>query len=248
MNSLNSSLHEILSKNGLGAKQKFTAKLTAEMSHADGEGHVYGYIPRGYPFKKTNFKMKLGRTQKFNPEDRVAEWGGKLVFSVRTVCNRKLERLVHLIFDAWHIDVENEETGKSEIEWFHFTEKIHVATLVNMLNDIMSDMHMSDDEDSVPIVDPVTATNNVLTHANVPNVQNVSNVTVQAKAKAGFPTGGINTASHHELILVTGIADGLAIRILDYRKSRKFTDIEDIKNVPYIKEAVFNKCKHQICV
>lgn len=234
MNFLNSSLREILSKNDAITQQKFIAKLTMDMSHADGEGHVYGYIPSGSPFKKTNFKMKLGRTQKFNPEDRVAEWGGKLVFSVRTVCNRKLERLVHLLFNAWHIDVFNDETQKSEIEWFHFTEKIHVATLANMINDIMSDMHMEDDESET-----------------VSGVENIPIVSPPIRTKSGFPASGkvnINTATHQELTRLTGISDKLAKRILDYRESQTFNGIEDIMNVPYIKETVFGKCKHQICI
>lgn len=232
MNLLNTQLRTILSKNESIVCQKFIAKLTTDMSSADGEGHVYGYIPRGAPFKKTNFKMKLGRTQKFNPEDRVAEWGGKLVFSVRTVCNRKLERLVHLLFDAWNIDVFNEETQKNEIEWFHFTEKVHVATLANMINDIMSDMHMEDESDSD-------------TNVKVPII------VTHVRSKSGFLTSGkinINTATHQELTRLTGIADKLAIRILDYRESRRFNSIEDIMNVPYIKDGVFAKCKHQLCV
>lgn len=237
MNLLNSSLCEILEKNDPVAKQKFLDKLSARMSEADGEGHVYGYIPRECSFRRTNFRMKLGRTQKYNPEDRVAEWGGKLVFSVRTPCNRKLERLVHLIFDKWHIDVFNEQTQKNEIEWFHFRENVPVSTIANMLNDIMLSMHMDDEngaESNVPVVTYVA-----------------SDVTFARFPPQLSPASGqvnINTATHGELMTLTGIADKLATRIIDYRKSQMFHTIEDIKRVPYIKDGVFNKCKHQICV
>lgn len=246
MNVLNNQLRGILVGNTANAQKKFIEKLTMNMTEADGEGHVYGFIPHGCPLKKSNFRMKLGRTQKYNPEDRVKEWGGKLVFSVRTVCNKKLERLVHLIFDKWHINVFNEATQKNEIEWFHFTENIPVATIVNMLNDVMSSMHMNDDdvededdvESNVEIVPQVSQSNAVISSRFVPISQ--SNV-ISGKVN-------INIATQRELENIPGIGEKLAARIIKYRKSERFQTIEDIMNVPYIKEGVFNKCKHTICV
>lgn len=234
MNLLNSELKEILFKNDENVQEKFLNKLSADMSETDNEGHVYGYIPINRTLQKKNFSMKLGRTQKFNPEDRVKEWGGKLVFSVRTVCNKKLERLVHLIFKKWHVDVFNENTQRNEIEWFYFNENIHIATIVSMLNDIVIDMH----------------TNNDITENNNENCENKKNNSVKKTQILNHCTNviNINTASHEELMNLPGIGDKLADRIIAYRKNNNFITIEDIKKVPYIKNKVFDKCKDSITV
>jgi competence protein ComEA len=59
----------------------------------------------------------------------------------------------------------------------------------------------------------------------------------------------INTASAEELKTLPGIGDAKAKDIIDYRtKNGPFKSIEDIMNVPGIKEARFNSLKDKICV
>lgn len=238
MNLLNSDLQNILLQNDTITQEKFLNKIVENMSEADGEGHVYGYIPKNSKFTRNNFLMKLGRTQKYNPEDRISEWGGKLVFSVRTICNRKLERLVHIIFKKWHFDVFNNLTQKKEIEWFRFNENIKVATIVNMINDIMSDMHM----------EKISVNPSELTISETTETTILPNQFSQTNQLSPTTKININNAPYEELIKLTGIADKLARRIIEFRESERFTTIEDIMKVPYIKHKVFDKCKNEICV
>lgn len=58
----------------------------------------------------------------------------------------------------------------------------------------------------------------------------------------------INTASKEELITLNGIGDAFAQRIIDYRESKKFTKIEEIKNVKGVGEKTFEKIKDKITV
>ena len=58
----------------------------------------------------------------------------------------------------------------------------------------------------------------------------------------------INTATKDELKTLNGIGDATANKIINYRKSNPFTEIEDIMNVPGIGEAKFNNIKNDICV
>lgn len=59
----------------------------------------------------------------------------------------------------------------------------------------------------------------------------------------------INTASKEELVTLDGIGEATAEKILAYRQENgKFKTIEDIKNVPGIGDAKFEKIKNQITV
>lgn len=228
METLNPVIKNFLERNSQQTINKFIDKLQSPLTEADDEGHVYGYIPRGSGMKLRNFKMKLGRTEKTNPNERVIEWGGEMVFSVRTVCNRKLERLVHLIFNRWHIDVFNNLTGKNELEWFYFNENIPVNTIVSMLNDHLNTLH------EVNISHPHVATVHV---APIVPVAQISPILLN-----------INTASKENLCCLPGIGKELSQRILDFRKSKKFCTIFDLKKIKGIGNGTFNKCEKLICV
>lgn len=59
----------------------------------------------------------------------------------------------------------------------------------------------------------------------------------------------INTASLEQLMTLPGIGEAKANDIISYRESQgQFSSIEDLKNVPGIKEGIFNKVRELISV
>lgn len=58
----------------------------------------------------------------------------------------------------------------------------------------------------------------------------------------------INTASREDLLNLTGVGESKADAIIEYRKQNRFESIEDIMNIPGIKESLFNKIKDEITV
>ena len=58
----------------------------------------------------------------------------------------------------------------------------------------------------------------------------------------------ISTASKEELMLLPGIGEVIAERIIVYRNKKQFSSIEDIKNVSGIGDAVYEKIKDYITV
>lgn len=58
----------------------------------------------------------------------------------------------------------------------------------------------------------------------------------------------INTASKEQLMTLTGIGDKRATEIIKYRENKKFTNIEDIKNISGIGDKTFEKIKEFIIV
>ena len=57
----------------------------------------------------------------------------------------------------------------------------------------------------------------------------------------------INTANKEELMTLSGIGEAKALSIMEYRETNgRFEKIEDIKNIPGIKDGVFEKIKDQI--
>ena len=59
----------------------------------------------------------------------------------------------------------------------------------------------------------------------------------------------INTASKEELMTLPGIGESKAIAILNYRQEKgKFSAIEDLKDIPGIKDGVFSKIEEYITI
>ncbi|MEG0872751.1 MAG: ComEA family DNA-binding protein [Clostridia bacterium] len=58
----------------------------------------------------------------------------------------------------------------------------------------------------------------------------------------------INTASQTELMELNGVGESTAKKIINYRKTTPFNEIEDIMEVPGIGESKFANIKDKICV
>lgn len=58
----------------------------------------------------------------------------------------------------------------------------------------------------------------------------------------------INTASKEELMALNGIGEQTAIKIIEYRDTTKFNDIEDLMNVSGIGTSKYESIKEDICV
>lgn len=101
MNKLNKypELVELLNRNDNDTKKKILKLLDQQLSSSDKTGWIYGFFsPKDNQFND-DFWIKLGRTER-NPFVRVEnEWNGILIFCIKTSCNHRLERLIHLFFD-----------------------------------------------------------------------------------------------------------------------------------------------------
>lgn len=58
----------------------------------------------------------------------------------------------------------------------------------------------------------------------------------------------INTANLNDLVKINGIGETLALKIISYRQQNPFKQLEDIKNVSGIGDAVYQKIKDFITV
>lgn len=58
----------------------------------------------------------------------------------------------------------------------------------------------------------------------------------------------INTATKEELTSLNGIGDATAEKIITYRKTNPFKEIEDLLNVPGIGKSKFENIKDDICI
>lgn len=71
-------------------------------------------------------------------------------------------------------------------------------------------------------------------------------------AESGITSDGrvnINSANMEELMTLSGVGESRAKAIMEYREQNgPFQDIEDIMQIPGIKEGIFSKIKEQIAV
>ena len=58
----------------------------------------------------------------------------------------------------------------------------------------------------------------------------------------------INKATKSELMKINGVGEQTANKIIEYRSTNSFNEIEDIMNVSGIGESIFNKIKPYITV
>jgi hypothetical protein len=123
-----SELQDILNKNRIEIQQKFYEILYRDISETDGVGFIYGFT------KDNDLKwIKIGRTSYANPNKRVDQWKGDILFCQKTLYNKKIETLIHLLFKNINIHRTNEKTGSKEIEWFYFEEYVNVSKILAIL-------------------------------------------------------------------------------------------------------------------
>jgi len=110
-------LLNLLHQNTNNIQKKFYEVLDRIPSETDGIGFIYGFTK-----DNDNRWIKIGRTIQPNPNKRVDEWKGDILFCQKTKNNKKIENLIHLLFKNRNIHRENLKTGSKEIEWFYFNE------------------------------------------------------------------------------------------------------------------------------
>ena len=79
--------------------------------------------------------------------------------------------------------------------------------------------------------------------------QAASSGVVQDTSSGANKKVNLNTASKEELMTLPGIGESKALAILAYRKEKgRFSSIEDLKDIPGIKDGVFSKIKEYLTV
>ena len=130
-------LLNILNKNTIKIQKRFYEVLYRNISETDGNGFIYGFT------KDNDYTwIKIGRTVHANPNKRVEQWKGDILFCQKTKNNKKIETLIHLLFKNKNIHRKNEKTGSKEIEWFYFEEYINVTKILAILIEYVDvDLH-----------------------------------------------------------------------------------------------------------
>lgn len=195
-------LVDLFELNSIDIQKKICEKIIDEPSATDGPGYVYGFYSKADKNTKNDFKIKLGRTVKNNPNDRIDEWNGKAVFIINTNYNKKLERLIHLFFKFAH---EIKDLGyKKEIEWFHFTKnfkinnniitKNNIITFVSTLDDMLNDVHsinndISSSENS-HVDDVLSVLDEIFNNSTLPQV--ISDISSDEKSTSSIQNITLN--------------------------------------------------------
>jgi hypothetical protein len=127
-NNLPIELDELLQQNKIETQKKFYNVLNREISETDGIGFIYGFT------KDNDDKwIKIGRTMQTNPNKRVDQWKGDILFCQKTKNNKKIEILIHLLLKNRNIYRINFKTGAKEIEWFYFDNFVNVPKILAIL-------------------------------------------------------------------------------------------------------------------
>lgn len=121
-------LLSLLHENNLEIQQKFYDVLNKDPSETDGNGFIYGFT------KDNDYKwIKIGRTIQANPNKRVNQWKGDILFCQKTEYNKKIELLIHLLLKNRNVHRENLKTGGKEIEWFYFDCYLNIPKILAIL-------------------------------------------------------------------------------------------------------------------
>ncbi len=187
-------------------KEKIINKINQIPSSSDGIGYVYGYVNPYDSNTRNNFYIKLGRTER-NPTKRISELSGQEVFSIRTIFNKKFERLVHLFLKFANTPRFNHKTNTNNIEWFRFykennIDKNYIISRTNEIKSLVEDLHLSNDDVFIP-------------DYNLLNIFEIKKI-------------NINICSQGEIMKIKGIGKILSKRIID---NRPYKNINEINNL-----------------
>jgi len=124
-------IKNILIKN-IGSVQKKFLDILYDKIYDDNTGFIYGFSNNSDNNNDNQFWIKIGRTKREDPHCRVDEWKGNIEFCQKTKHNKKLERLVHLLFNyANQVRVFND---CNQVEWFYFQEYTNIVNIISILN------------------------------------------------------------------------------------------------------------------
>jgi hypothetical protein len=126
----NEFINNIFNRNDKETQNKILKCINKKPSDSDGAGYVYGFN------RDNKYFIKIGRTGR-DVDIRIREWKGNKLFSIQTIYNKKLERLVHLFFNYGRFSITF--NTKTETEWFNEKVKLNdVILLTNTVNNIIS--------------------------------------------------------------------------------------------------------------
>jgi len=129
----------LLHQNKIEIQKKFYDVLNRNPSETDGVGFIYGFT------KDNDYKwIKIGRTIHANPNKRVNEWKGDILFCQKTIYNKKIETLIHLLLKNRNIHRMNIKTGGNEIEWFYLDVYINLPKILAILIEYVEHNYIHD--------------------------------------------------------------------------------------------------------
>ncbi len=208
-----SNLSQLYNKNTIYIQKKIIECIFAQPYKNDCEGYVYGFMNKTDNNNKTDFYIKLGRTSRKDPSIRIKEQDGEQIFSLKTIFNRKLEKLIHLFFNFAHEIRRNKNNTANEIEWFHFVEKINIIGLVNEIKEMVNDIYETCDIDDTDDIDEYH-------HVELLN---------------------INTCSQNEIMKINGFGPKLSSYIILNRPYNDLNELNKIKGIGPKKMEIIKK-------
>ena len=240
-----SELLKLFERNNKLTQKKIIEKLKSPPSKTDSEGYVYGFYKKTDINTRFDFYIKLGRTAKEVPQERINEWRGKQVFTILTNYNKKFERLVHLFFNFANVHRMCERfPNKKEIEWFKFERNLQIdmnfiISRIAEINQVLDNIHLRDEV----VNESAQVETNSRESAQVEtNPRESAQVETNPKESAQIETNknqsdkvihriNINNCSRRDLERIKGIGKVLAERIILARPFETFQDIEKIKGI-----------------
>jgi DNA uptake protein ComE-like DNA-binding protein len=218
-------------KNIPAVKTEIAEVLLKNPSDSDGDGFVYGYKKLSDKNTRNTFWMKLGRTIR-SPQQRIAEWNGFEIFSTRSIYNKKLERLVHLFFKYAHQIRKSNDEQHNEIEWFRFTERTNIQSIVSQINELIEDIFVVEEEETEEEIKVPT---------KITSVSALKYIVTASISKSNKIN--INMCTKQELMSLSGIGTVISDNII---AKRPFKTIDELNNVNRIGPIIYKKISDQV--
>lgn len=229
------SLSSLYSQQNQEVRDKIRHDLTRQPTDTDGPGFVYGFIVPTDRNLRTNFKMKLGRTAREDPRQRIKEWGGQEIFTMKSSFNIRYERLIHLFFDRENFHRPNKsKPNHEEVEWFHFkgVKQTEVVRWVLDIHDLVEELFND--------------TDNLIKDAEVDahpvGLGSDSSTLMTSKVN-------INIATPSELQIVKWIGPVRSHKIVEFRTSHgNFKSVQDLTKIHGIGPSTLIKIQNYLTV